>query len=92
MAGQGNVPQRGWYDEIMRRQYYDELIPAYEALQEQICADYDLSPVCMGLAKACTRLPRLVRRLVDGFRLLAERSAVRGRSRWQARHARAHPG
>jgi hypothetical protein len=38
MASQSHNQQWGWYDEIMRGQYYDEIIPAYEALQEQMAA------------------------------------------------------
>jgi hypothetical protein len=50
MARQGNGPQRGWYDEIMRGQYYDEIIPAYEALQEQMIADSSsLFTICLSL-------------------------------------------
>ena len=76
MAYRSNDQQGGWYDEIMRGQYYDELIPAFEALQERMLADHPSSPLGMGLVNGCVCLARLVRRLVDGFRLPAQRSVV----------------
>jgi hypothetical protein len=76
MVPQSNDPQRSWYDAIMRSQYYDELIPAYEALQERIGADYDVSPVCGGLVKGGTRLLRLARRSVAGFWQRAHRAGA----------------
>jgi hypothetical protein len=64
MARQGNEPQRGWYDEIMRGQYYDELIPAYEALQEEMAANSSsFFLICVRrLALLFTTLQALVRR------------------------------
>jgi hypothetical protein len=64
MVRQNNDQQWGWYDEIMRGQYYDELIPAYEALQEQMVASSrSLFMICArGLFFLVTTLPALVRR------------------------------
>jgi hypothetical protein len=58
---------RGWYDEIMRGQLYDVLIPAYEALQERMVADHAVSPVFMGLVKGFTCLLRLRRLRLESF-------------------------
>ena len=68
----------GWYDELLRNQYYDELIPAVEELQERMRADQDVSPMaCMPWSKpVCAPLMRLAWRLVAGFRLPAQRSVV----------------
>jgi hypothetical protein len=62
MARQSNDPRRGWYDEIMRSQYYDELIPAYEALQEQMAArSCSLFMICVrGISYLFTILLSLV--------------------------------
>jgi hypothetical protein len=64
MPGQGGYPQRGWYDEIMQGQYYDEIIPAYEAQQEQMAASgSSLFLLCLrGLSFLCTTLLARVRR------------------------------
>jgi hypothetical protein len=61
MAGQDNEPQRGWYDEIMQSQYYDELIPAYQALQGQMAASS--SSLFLICARSLSSLGSVVRAL-----------------------------
>jgi len=77
MARQSNDPQRGWYDEIMRGQYDDELIPAYEALQAQMADNSNLCTICVrGLASLVATVWALAR---HAHRLPSLREAARVR-------------
>jgi hypothetical protein len=55
----------------MRGQFYDELIPAYAALQARMVADYAVSPVGLALVRGVMRLLRLLRWLAAECELLA---------------------
>jgi hypothetical protein len=71
----------------MRGQLYDELIPAYEALQERMVADYNVA-ILLELVTGLARLLRPARQGAAGFRRMARGSAVRFRA-WRARRPRA---
>jgi hypothetical protein len=63
MVRQALDTPRSWYDEIARRQYYDELIPAYEGLQDQMAGGGSAFMACArGLAALFNGLLGLARR------------------------------
>jgi hypothetical protein len=71
MTRQINDPRRGWYDEIMLDQYYDELIPAYESQQARMAANSSLFMICVrGIIRLLTILRAEVRR--DGCQVSTE--------------------
>jgi hypothetical protein len=72
MAGGDDDTPLGWYDEVMRGQLYDELIPAYAALQARMVADHAVSPVGLALVQGVMRLLRLLRWLAAACGLVAQ--------------------
>jgi hypothetical protein len=77
MTRQTYDAQGGWYEAIVRRQYYDDLLPSFEAQQDQMMSYDSAFLICVRcVGNLFGHLVALARSVCSSLRLLARRQAI----------------